>query len=152
MNTYVRHYVMEGLLATPLTLAALTQGITASELDARPDPERFALREVICHLADWEPIWLGRLQRIVTEDQPLMENIDEGAMAITNRYAEQDFAEQLVRFTEGRTALVAYLRSLEPEQWERIGRHNLWKTITVDGFAALILGHDGYHVRQFASP
>jgi hypothetical protein len=147
MNAYVRNYLCSGLEAGPKIYAKLLTGITEAESDARPDPERFTIREVLAHLADWEPIWHARISRIVQEDRPSLEDIDEGELALQNNYAECDLNDALARFTEGRAALTALLRALPPEAWLREGvRH--WGALSVDGFAGMILGHDGYHAAQ----
>ncbi len=147
MNDYVRNYLCSGLEAGPLVLEKLLEGITPAQIDARPDPERFTIREVVAHLADWEPIWHARISRIASEDRPFLEDIDEGELAVTNNYAGLDLSASLARFTEGRAALAALLRSLPPEAWLREGvRH--WGALSVDGFAGMILGHDGYHAAQ----
>ena len=33
--------------------------------DRKPDPERFTIREVVAHMADWEGVWLERARRVV---------------------------------------------------------------------------------------
>ena len=148
MNAYTRNYVASGLAASPAILHELLKDLSPAQADSRPDPERFTIREAVAHLADWEVIWRGRIERILTETEPMLENLDEGEIAIQNRYHETDVAEQAARFARERAGLVETLRSLAPEQWERIGRHSSWNGITVDGFAALVLGHDGYHHQQ----
>ena len=147
MNEYTRNYVLAGLAASPAILDELLRGITAAQADARPDPERFTIREAIAHMADWEPIWLARVLKILAEDAPTIESLDEGEFAVRNRYHETDFSEQAARFAEGRAALVSALRPLTADEWLRVGIRE-WGPLTLDGFAAMILGHDGYHLHQ----
>jgi uncharacterized damage-inducible protein DinB len=145
----VRGYVLVGLAATPGAIAALLSGATEAELDLRPDPDRFTLREVVAHLADWDPIWLERAQRIVAEDDPSLPGYDEGQFAIDNDYAHSDAHEQMRRFISGREAFLHFLKSLQPDAWERTGRRDDGiGTLTLFQLAAQVLGHDGYHVRQ----
>jgi hypothetical protein len=147
MSAYVRNYLCSGLAAGPMVVEQLLVGLSEAQADARPDPERFTIREVVAHLADWEQIWLVRLTRIATEDRPFLEDIDEGEMAIENDYAHLEVADSLRRFTEGRARLVTLLRGLEGEAWLREGvRHR--DAPSNDGFAEMILGHDGYHFEQ----
>lgn len=147
MNSYIRNYLCSGLAAGPLVLENLLIGITDAQADARPDPERFTIREVVAHLADWEPIWLERFTRIATEDKPFLPDIDEGEMAITNDYANADITVQLRRFFEGRERVVAFFRGLPDEAWAREGER-YWGALSLDGFAGMMLGHDGYHFEQ----
>src|SRR5437868_5371571 len=118
---YVRNYLIHGLTATPDVIDQLLRGATQEDFDRRPDPERFTIREVIAHLADWEGVWLERATRVVNEDRPAITSNDEGQWAIDHHYAELDVREQLDKFRTGRAHLAAYLRDLAPEQWERVG-------------------------------
>jgi len=144
----VRTYLTHGLAATPHTMTALLAGVPEAALDARPDPDRFTLREVICHMADWDGVWRERLVKIATEDEPVLPGYDEGQWAIDHDYAHQDVAAQLTRLAAARAELVAYLRSVDTPTWQRLGRHGEIGPVTFLELASLVLGHDGYHVQQ----
>src|SRR5258705_4276683 len=58
--------------------------------DFRPDPARFTLREVVAHLADWEPIHRERIQRMLEEDNPMLPDVDETKTSVDNDYAHSD--------------------------------------------------------------
>jgi hypothetical protein len=143
-------YLLHGLAATPIVIDRLLLAATPADYDRRPDPERFTLREVIAHLADWEPVWHQRLQRVRTEEQPMLPGYDESQWAIDHDYAHAAVPEQMARFREGRARLLAFLRDLSPEDWDRTGQHSQWGRVTLADLAVLVLGHDGYHLRQIA--
>jgi uncharacterized damage-inducible protein DinB len=145
-----RRYLLHGLAATPVVVDRLLRDAEPADYDRRPDPERFTLREVIAHLADWEPIWLERLQKIRTENQPTLPSYDEGQMAIDHDYAHADVGEQQARFREGRARLLQFLQELSPAEWERSGLHTQWGALSIETLAVLVHGHDGYHLRQIA--
>ena len=144
----VRQYLRHGLSATPKTMAALLRGASDAEFDARPYADRFTLREVLGHVADWDGIWLERLIKIATEDAPLLPGYDEGQWAIDHDYAHMEPAEQLARFAADRQKLVDYLAGVETGVWQRSGTHSEMGSITFLELVSLVLGHDGYHVRQ----
>jgi uncharacterized damage-inducible protein DinB len=145
-----RRYLLHGLAATPVVVDRLMQEATAADFDHRPDPERFTLREVLAHLADWDPIWLERLTRIRTEDRPDLPSIDESQRCLDGDYAHADVAERQAAFREARGRLLVSLRALPPDDWDRWGQHSEWGSMSVSQLATLILGHDGYHLRQIA--
>ena len=151
MNPYIRHYLKCGLLATPEVIATLLSGIDSGNdiWDVRPDPDRFTLREVLAHLADWEVIWLSRMTRIIEENVPDLPGIDEGEMAIDNDYGAQDPLDNQIRFKEGREKLVAFLERISDDDWRRVGiRSPDIGRLPIDEMAAMVLGHDGYHTLQ----
>lgn len=150
LAVFARKYVLAGLSSTPDVLAAILKGIDSSDpvWDARPDLERFTLREMVAHLADWDPIFLHRLERIRDEDNPSLPDLDEGQVAIERDYAHQDPVENLNRFRAGRQKLMAFYSAITEEQWGRPGFREKLGEIDAGGMAVLILGHDGYHNKQ----
>jgi uncharacterized damage-inducible protein DinB len=146
---YAKKYFIEhGYAGMPTLLENALKNITDAELDARPDPERFTLREVICHLADWEPIWLERMTRIVGEDTPTLPGYDEEQMVIDNNYASQSAQSALKRFKTGREATVVFLLAREDADWGRVGVREEVGEMTLLMLAAMITGHDLYHLKQ----
>jgi len=145
-----RRYLATALAGTPAVVARLLRGAGPDDYDRRPDPERFTLREVIAHLADWEGVWWERLEAVRTRHRPVLPGYDEGQWAIDHDYAHADVERQLACFAERRRRLVALLESLGPQDWERVGLHTEVGEITLEGLAVLVLGHDGYHTRQIA--
>ena len=145
-----RTYVLKALIGTPDVLARLLSGIDASDpvWDRRPDPDRFTLREVLAHLADWEPIWKMRFERMRDENDPFLESIDEGQLVIDHDYAHQDPIETLARYKTGRVQLVELLGSLDDPTWDKSGNREFVGILTVQMLAGLIQSHDGYHLHQ----
>jgi hypothetical protein len=145
-----RRYLLHGLSATPIAIDRMLRQATPADWDRRPDPERFTLREVIAHLADWEPVWQERITAIRTQERPTLQSYDEGQWAIDHDYAHTVPAEQQTRFRESRAQLLRMLAGLSPEEWERTGVHTQWGAMNLEAVAVLMLGHDGYHLRQIA--
>jgi uncharacterized damage-inducible protein DinB len=144
----IRKYALSAIAGTPEVLEAVLHGVTDGEADSRPDPERFTIREVLCHLADWEPIWLERLSAIAEQEKPFLPGYDEGQFAIERDYAHSNTTEQADRFRTGRLALVEYVTNAPAEAWERTGTHGEIGTITFGELVFLLVAHDGYHLKQ----
>lgn len=147
---HARHYLLTDLDSAPDVLARLLRGVAAGDAawDARPDPARFTLREMVAHLADWDAVFLGRLTDTRDNDDPVLQGLDEGQVALDHDYARADPAECLRRYGSGRAAIGAFLRGLSSEQWQRVGRHTEIGPVTLEAQAVLIAAHDGYHRRQ----
>lgn len=148
----VKKYTLSALEGTPTVLESLLKGLPAdlSLWDERPDPERFTLREMIAHLADWELIWKMRIERILAEDNPALPDIDEGQRAIDNDYARQNPLQNITRFRSGREATIKILQSMTDEQWERTAQRENIGEMSLSTFVTMMLAHDGYHTRQTA--
>jgi uncharacterized damage-inducible protein DinB len=149
LPTKLYGYLLIDLESAPDVLARLLAEVSDPAIwDRRPDPERFTLREVVAHLADWDQVFLGRLMQTRDADNPVLQGLDEGQVARDNDYAHADPAESLTRHAAGRAETVRFLRGLSPEQWARVGSHTELGPITLESQAALIAFHDGYHRQQ----
>src|SRR3569833_1407281 len=118
---YAKRYLLIGLSATPDVLEALVERIDPADKvwGYTPDPDRFTLREIVAHLADWDGIFLERIIRTRDEDEPQIEDMDEGQVAIDNDYVNSDPFESMRRFRASREILVQTLRDLDPTHWNK---------------------------------
>ena len=145
---FTKNYLMGALEGAPDIFEYILAGVSLEEIDRRPDPERFTIREIMAHLAEWEPIFLERMRRIRNENEPVLPNIDEGQLAIDHDYAHKDLAEQIRLFRAGRAQNVAFLNSLQPSDWQRTGKRPEIGVVTIEAIATLMPLHDAYHIRQ----
>jgi hypothetical protein len=152
MNPYVRGYLLQGIEGTPDTLRGLLHTLPAGDprWDAVPDPQRFSLRGVLAHLADYEDVMAERFGRMLAENHPTLPDWDPGAAATEGGYDSRDPFESLSKIAESRPALVSRLRELPPESWLRTALREGVGDVTVEELLALMLFHDAYHLRQAA--
>jgi len=145
-----RLYLLAALDNTPATLAALLSGFPADDpiWKTQPDPERFSLREIVAHLADWESVFGERFERTVSEDHPKLRRPNPGERAVDQGYADADPVERLTHLQASRTARTAWLRSLPEDAWGRAIDLDQMVDISLTGLVSLMLGHDAYHIRQ----
>ncbi|OGF54585.1 MAG: hypothetical protein A2Z21_06850 [Candidatus Fraserbacteria bacterium RBG_16_55_9] len=148
INEAVRKYILQGTAASPTVLAYLLKNAPKQVYDRRPDPERFTIREVVAHLADWESVWMERLSKVRDEDRPTLPDRDPDQMAKEHGYEHADVGASLRRFQEGRREVLKLLENLEPSEWSRIGHHTTRGTLSIHDLAVIMLGHDNYHLVQ----
>lgn len=144
------HYLLPALESAPAALSKLLPDKDDPRWDARPDPERFSLREVIAHLADWDEIFVDRMKRTLMEDRPFLASVDEGALCDERRYGEQDPTANLVRFADNRAQLIEFVRSFKAEDWDRPAHREFVGDVDLFRLVTIVVGHDGYHVKQAA--
>ena len=147
---YLQGYLFAALESAPDLFDRALRELGSEVADRRPDPNRFSIREIMAHLAEWEPIFLNRMRRICEEDQPVLEGYDEGALAVENEYSRTDPFEQLRLFRERRAEMISFLRSCHPEDWQRVGNRPEIGLITLEAMVVLVPLHDIYHLRQIA--
>jgi len=150
LNDFTRSYLLHGLEDSPVVLQHLMAQAPSDAWDRRPDPDRFTLREIVAHLADWDEVWLERLDIMLTQDDTNahIPDRDPGQLARDNDYSRAVPAESLQRFQTRRTELVSRLQNLQTDDWQRAGQHEARGPFTVEDLAVTALGHDNYHLAQ----
>lgn len=152
LPTPARDYLLAALDNTPTTVIALLSSFPtdAPTWNVRPYPERFSLREIVAHLADWEEVFRERFERTVREDFPRLTRPDLDQRSEEQGYDHADPQECLARFRKQRTQSLDWLRTLSPEEWSRGAHLDRIGDLNLEGLATLMAGHDSYHLRQIA--
>lgn len=144
-------YLMPSIESGPKVIETLLKLIPPTKWDEALDPDRFTLREVVAHLADWEPIMRRRIQQAVSTPGSTIEVYDEGQMAIDNGYDRLDPFEQARLFSTERHLTAEYLRSVHRGQLSNMVHHPERGELTTEDLANLLLGHDLYHIEQLSA-
>lgn len=144
-------YLLEGLKAGPIAISRLAASIPELDRDRPLSADRFTPREVVAHLADWEPIMRDRVRAAAESPGSTIAAYDEGQMALDNKYSETDMEEQARILREERAKTVAYVQTLSPEQLGHTVIHPQRGVQTGEDLVAMLLGHDMYHVEQLTA-
>ena len=67
---------------------------------------------MVCHLADFEPIYADRMKRVIATDRPLMLSAGHEAFARSLTYHERDLGEELALIDVTRRQMGRILRGL----------------------------------------
>ena len=132
---------------TPEILRRVVDAVPAARQDEALGEERFTLREMVCHLADYEDVFLDRMRAALERDVPAFDRIDVTERAREKRYAERDVWEELVVFANRRRDTIAFLEGLSEAQLARSLTQS-FGTMSIEAFAAVLTGHDLYHLEQ----
>ena len=121
--------------------------ITDEELDARPGPGRWSAREIVHHLADSEMNAAVRLRRLLAEDRPAIEGIDQDEFARRLHY-DRPYEASLEAFRWARASSVELLERLTPDDWRREGTHSEIGPFGVEKWLEIYGQHAHRHARQ----
>ena len=139
--------LIDDYLAGPQLLRAAIDGMTAEQLDARPIPGKWSVREVICHIADYEPIYTDRMKRVIAENEPTILGGDATAFTARLAYGSRDVAEELALIELTRKQVVHILRALRAEDFQRRGIHAQRGPMTLEAILERVTSHIPHHVR-----
>ena len=132
----------------PDDYAAAIKGLSGSVLAKRPDQKNWAAKEIVCHMRDTEEMFFNRFQGVLAQENPLFPSVDMDRWAEERKYLECDEAEALASFRARRGKLIALLRELRPEQWERTGISPKHGQMTIGVLVERMAGHDANHLDQ----
>jgi uncharacterized damage-inducible protein DinB len=139
--------MIESYLAGIATVRQAVAGLTREQLLARPVPGKWSTLEVVCHLADFDPILADRMKRIIAEDRPALLGADETRFAAALAYDERDLNEELDIIEHTRRQMARILRRQPAEALNRIGVHNERGPLTLEQMLRSATNHIPHHVK-----
>lgn len=143
-------YLLRALRMTPTLLAEAFDRIDPAALDVPTDLDRFTPREILAHMADWEPVLLARMKQATTAPGTAVQAFDEGQMAVDGSYGEWDPKQSLGKFMAARETTVNWLESLTRPEWDLTILHPERGVLPVHDMANTLVCHDIYHIEQIA--
>ena len=142
--------MIEAYLAGAPALRRAVAGMNAEQMRARPVAGKWSTLEVVCHVADFEPILADRMKRVIAEDRPLLLSADENRFATALAYHERDLEEELTLIERTRWQLARILRTLPSEALQRVGVHNERGPRTLEQLLTTAANHIPHHVTFIA--
>jgi hypothetical protein len=139
--------MIEPYLTGAQALRQAVRGLTREQLLARPVAGKWSTLEVVCHLADFEPIMADRMKRIIAEEQPQLVGASEVRFAAALAYQERDIEEELAIVENTRKQMARILRTLPDAALQRVGVHNERGPLTLERMLTLSTGHIPHHVK-----
>jgi hypothetical protein len=121
--------------------------VTAEELDSRPAPTKWSVREIVHHLADSEMIAAARLRYLLGQDRPTIHGYDQDEFA-RKLYYDRPHEVSLELFRLVRESTAEILDRLTPAEWIREGTHTEVGRYGVEGWLKTYAGHAHKHATQ----
>lgn len=154
MNRIPRTWMISNLKKSYQILGMMLDGVTQAQAEALRDGEDgWTILEVMCHVRDYQEIFMRRAQRMVNEDNPTLVPYDEQAreaMIIEGDYANQNLLDVFQDYVETRQQLITWMESLADDDLDRIGTHPMIGTIAVTTSIFHTVLHDADHSEQIA--
>ena len=138
---------IEQYLAGPNLLRRAIAGMSKKQLLARPIPGKWSTQEVVCHVADYEPIYADRMKRVIALEEPELLKGDPQLFAARLAYDHRDIEEELAIIEWTRKQMVRILRMLTPVDFQRRGWHSRDGALTLEVLLQRITDHIPHHIR-----
>lgn len=137
--------LIDEYLKGPGLLRQAVAGMTDSQLDARPQEGRWTTREVVCHIADFEPVYADRMKRAIAEDNPTVFGGDPDRFLAKLAYGARAIDEELCLIDCVRKQMARILRTLAPDDFQRTVTHSVDGPLTLETLLKRITGHIPHH-------
>jgi uncharacterized damage-inducible protein DinB len=132
--------------ATPARLENLLQSSAPEKLTLSPGPDKWSVRDILCHLADCEVVFAFRLRQALAEDHHVIQPFDQDHWAAT--YSHYDARMALAAFSGVRQWNLALIGGLKPADFNKPLNHPERGDMTLQVVVETMAGHDLNHLRQ----
>jgi uncharacterized damage-inducible protein DinB len=127
-------------------LAEALRGASLDTLARRAVADKWSARENLAHLARYHEIFLQRIDRILTEKSPAFPRYRAEEDPEWQSWWSLPTQQVLARLSSMRTKLMAKLRSLSEEDFERTGIHPKFGTMSLALWLEFFLVHEAHHL------
>ncbi len=144
---------LEAMADFPRRLEQFYDAIPESHKDWTPPSwegipsESFTAIAQICHVRDIEiDGYHVRIQRTLSEANPLLESLDGYVMEKERDYANADVREALAAFRAARVKTMAMLSGVTPQQLDRTAEFEGYGALTLRSLVHYLCSHDQQHL------
>ena len=138
--------ILERLRGTPLRLAERVSGVSPELLTHRSDG-RWSIQENVGHLADLEPLWLGRLEDFANGLQALRRADLQNRATWDADHNSADLATLVGGFGRLRSQLVQRTEGMTESELMRTATHpRLGQPMNVVDHCFFVAEHDDHHL------
>lgn len=124
--------------------------VAAANLHTTSSPTEWSIHQVAAHVRDTERhAFLARVQRIMKEEHPTVQNFDQDEFWKTNPYSASEPIKKIIAdFRAARRKMVSLLRQASEDDWKNWARHSAYGKISLDYVAMHCYHHTLEHVAQ----
>jgi uncharacterized damage-inducible protein DinB len=138
--------LIDDYAAGPALLRQAVAGMTPEQLLARPIAGKWSTHECVCHIADFEPVYVDRMTRVIAQERPTYFGGDPDLYAAKLSYAARDVDEELNLIDACRRHMVRILRSLPESAFQRKGNHSEAGEQTLEKLLTNVTKHIPHHI------
>ena len=124
--------------------------LSDADIHAAPAPNEWSLHQAAAHVRDTEQhVFLARLERMLKEEHPAVQNFDQDGYWKTHPYAAGESLKQIIAdFQKSRRKLVRLLRNAPDAAWKNWAQHSAYGKISLDWLAMHCYHHTLEHIAQ----
>jgi hypothetical protein len=126
----------------------ITANLDEDSMTKRTVPDKWSLKELVCHLHRVQQIFEGRIDSVLAVDNPPITSYIPDGDAQFERMDSQPSNDAVAKFLEDRERLLSRLESLSPAEWHRPGSHPDFPHYDVHFQIEYMVHHEAHHIYQ----
>lgn len=143
-----RDQLIDELGTLPQRVRVAVNGRSVAELTRRTRADTWSGFDVCKHLRDVTQVYGMRFKWMILQDDPFLANYEEDGWVASHPDSAADIEQLIDEIAAYRAETVRLLRALQPEAWQRTGRHEALGTVTLEPYVRHQVEHEAQHIAQ----
>lgn len=148
MDAAARKEMLERFRTGPGKLERSIDGVSEEDLEFRPSPGKWNIREIAIHLCDSEIVGAHRIRKVMSEENGLIIGYDQDKWASHLNYGKRNLNNAVELFRMLRKSTSELFEDLKETDWQRTITHNERGIMTMLDLVQLYADHCENHVSQ----
>ena len=126
----------------------ITAGLDEASLSKRTVPDKWSLKELLCHLERMQEVFEGRIDAMLSRDNPGIAKYDPEDDREFDKMLAISGQDTLAAFLSHRERFAGRLERLSPAEWHRSGQHPQFPHYDVHFQVEYMAHHEAHHIYQ----
>ncbi len=112
----------------------------------------WSIEEIVCHLSEFESIFLARVQLVIKENMPDLAVASTKPKELTNsKHKNRSLADCLNEYELKRKKSIEYIEQIDPSDLSKIGIHPQYGRLSLLEIILRFSAHDINHLKQITN-
>jgi len=129
-------------------ITRIAAGLDEASLAKRTIPDKWSLKELLCHLHRVQQVFESRIASMLAQDNPAITVYSPDDDAEFEKMLSRPAKDALAAFLEDRERLADQWEELSPGEWHRSGRHPEYPHYDVHFQVEYMVHHEAHHIYQ----
>lgn len=137
--------LITALESAPEIIVGLVREVPPQYLKRRPSPDKWSAHEHACHIFTADALYIERLESMLSNSALYIKSITPSPEEQSGSLLNIDLEEALEKYVSVRAKLVARLKELSAEDWQRKAEHEIYSQYSVLIMFRELLMHEMLH-------
>ncbi|MBO9151578.1 DinB family protein [Chitinophaga sp. GCM10012297] len=138
--------VAQRLQSQHLSMAEMMGAVPDEKLQAEIITGKWSALDNAAHLAVFQDIFKGRIERVLEEDEPLFPPYKWEEDPLFAEYRKLPVKELIAVYNDGRADFTRFANTIAPESFGRYGRHSVYGRFSVAELVEMMILHESHHL------